>query len=231
MEVHNVGFDSAARSPVVVLEDHDRRVALPIWIGAAEAQAIALQIQGISTPRPMTHDLIKTMLDSTGVEFRRVVIGEIKQGAYLARIHLHAGSKDLEIDSRPSDAIALAVRFQRPIFVATTLLKGEPAVDLTRHAATATATYAGITAQNLTDDMAEFFHVPTGSGVVVANIAVATPDGLQRGDVVLQIDGDTVTGVGDFERKLRNLPSGRPARLTVQRGGEQVQVAFVSPKK
>src|SRR5438132_3111256 len=73
VEVRSVGFDNASNAPVVVLQDHDRKVALPIWIGPAEAQSIALQMQGVSPPRPLTHDLIKNMLDQAGVEFQRVV--------------------------------------------------------------------------------------------------------------------------------------------------------------
>ena len=135
VEVRSVGFDNASNAPVVVLQDHDRKVALPIWIGPAEAQAIVMQMQGINPPRPMTHDLIKEMLDGAGVEFRKVLIQDLKDSTYYAQIFLHAGRQDLQVDSRPSDAIALAVRFHRPIFVARALLKGDSAIDLQHQAA------------------------------------------------------------------------------------------------
>ena len=203
VEVRSVGFDSLSHAPVVVLQDHDRRVALPIWIGAAEAQAIAMQMRGIAPPRPMTHDLIKSMLDQAGIELRKVVIQDLKESTYVASIYLHTASQDLQIDSRPSDAIALAVRFHSPIFVATGLLKGDTTIDLQREAATeSTVKIAGVTLQNLTDEIAEYFSLPPGTGVLVADVAAdAAPGGqeLQRGDVILEVDGQ----IGQWRRRLR----------------------------
>ena len=226
VEVRNVGFDSATRSPVVVLQDHNRKIALPIWIGATEAQAIAAHLEGIAPPRPMTHDLVKSMLDEAGVEFQKVVIQELRDSTYIASIFLRNGRRDLQIDSRPSDAIALAVRFQKPIFVATGLLKGASAIDLPRAAPVeATLTVAGVTVQNLTDDLAEYFGLPRGSGVLVAAVDAAAGAHLRRGDVILQVDGEVVSGVGDFQSKLHALAGGA-GRLSVQRGAERVQVHF-----
>ena len=130
VEVRSVGFDNASHAPVVVLQDHDRKVALPIWIGPAEAQAIAMQMEGINPPRPMTHDLMKTILDDAGVQFDKVIIQDLKDTTYYARIYLRSGRQDLQVDSRPSDAIALAVRFHRPIYVTTALLRGGTTIDL-----------------------------------------------------------------------------------------------------
>jgi bifunctional DNase/RNase len=204
-------------------------VALPIWIGPAEAQAIAMQIQGINPPRPLTHDLIKTMLDGVGVEFQKVVIQTLQDSTYHASIYLHAGRHDLQIDSRPSDAIALAVRFHRPIFVATALLRGDTTVDLDKEApGTSTVKFSGITLQNLTVELAEYFSVPAGSGVIVAEVEHDAPEGLQRGDIILEVNGVRVTGVGDFTTKMRSVQSGKPARLSVQRGAERVPVSFVA---
>jgi bifunctional DNase/RNase len=226
VEVRSVGFDNASNAPVVVLQDHDRKVALPIWIGPAEAQAIAMQMQGISPPRPMTHDLIKEILDGTGVEFRKVLIKDLKDSTYYARIFLHAGRQDLQVDSRPSDAIALAVRFHRPIFVASALLKGDAAIDLQHQLPTASMIkLSGVTVQNLTDELAEYFSVPPGRGVVVADVASDAPRGLQRGDVILEIDGTAVTGVGDLATRMQAL-KGAPAHLSVQRGSKRIPVQF-----
>ncbi len=229
VEVRSVGFDNTSHAPVVVLQDHDRKVALPIWIGPAEAQSIALQMEGISPPRPMTHDLVKTILDQAGVEFQRVLIQEMKQSTYYARIYLRSGRQDIEIDSRPSDAIALAVRFHRPIFVATALLKGESAIDLQHEtAAGTTLRLSGITVQNLTDELAEYFDLPPGHGVIVANIEHDAPEGLQRGDVILEIDGAAVTGVGDFASRMKAVKSGATAKLSVQRGSQRMPVQFAA---
>ncbi len=229
VEVRSVGFDNASNAPVVVLQDHDRKAALPIWIGPAEAQSIAMQMQGINPPRPMTHDLIKSILDGAGVEFEKVLIQSVQDSTYYARIFLHAGSHDLQIDSRPSDAIALAVRFHRPIFVAVALLKGDGAIDLQHQAPSAsTIKFSGVTVQNLTDELAEYFDVPRGQGVVVADVDRDAPDGLQRGDVILEMDGAVVTGVGDLAERVHALKDGTAAHLSVQRGSKRIRVQFAA---
>jgi bifunctional DNase/RNase len=91
--------------PVVLLQDRNGRKSIPIWIGMAEAQAIALQLQGKASPRPLTHDLLKTILEEVGVELDRVLVTDLKEGTYYARIHLINGRKIMEVDSRPSDAM------------------------------------------------------------------------------------------------------------------------------
>jgi bifunctional DNase/RNase len=229
VEVRSVGFDNASHAPVVVLQDHDRKVALPIWIGPVEAESIAMQMQGVSAPRPLTHDLIKIMLDQSGVEFERAVIYDLKESTYYARIWLRAGGRDLQIDSRPSDAIALAIRFRKPIFVSTTLLHGDGSIDL-QHAAPAATTikFSGVTVQNLTDEMADYFSLPPGKGVIIAAIADDAPKGLQRGDIILEIDGTVVTGVGDFVSQMRALKSSSAAHLSVQRGSRRVSIEFAA---
>jgi uncharacterized protein len=230
VEVRSVGYDNATHAPVVVLQDADRKVALPIWIGPAEAQAIATQLQGLSPPRPMTHDLIKTILDQTGVEFQKVVIQELKDSTYYASIWLHSDRQDLQIDSRPSDAIALAIRFHRPIFVATALLHGDSTIDLQHEAPAASMqTISGVTVQNLTDEMAEYFSLPPGQGVIVADVGRDAPDGLRRGDVILEIDGEAVSGVGDFAHKLHALKAGTSSQLSVQRGSQRLPVQLDAP--
>ncbi len=225
--VRSVGYDNATHAPVVLLQDQDRKVALPIWIGPAEAQAIAMQMQGVNPPRPMTHDLIKTILEQTGVEFQKVVIQELKDSTYFASIWLHTSRQDLQIDSRPSDAIALAIRFHRPIFVATALLQGTTTIDLQHEApADSVQKISGVTVQNLTDEMAEYFSLPPGQGVIVADVEDDAHAGLLRGDVILEIDGEVVSGVGDFSNKLRALKAGASVQLSVQRGSKRVPVQF-----
>lgn len=227
VEVRSVGFDMTSHAPIVVLQDRNHKVALPIWIGPTEAQAIAMQLQGVTAPRPMTYDLIKTVLDSTGITFQKAVIQNLKNNVYYARIFLHQGQHDLQIDSRPSDAIALALRFHRPIFVAAALMKGAAAIDLERVApATSTVQFSGLTVQNLTDALAEYFGLPAGRGVIVAAVAADAPRGLQRGDVILEVNGVPVTGVGDFTSKLRAIAKGKAATLSVQRAAQRLRVAF-----
>ena len=123
VEVKGVSFDPAVNSPVVILQNQEQTKAIPIWVGMAEAQAIHLQLEGTVLPRPMTHDLLKNILEKVGVGFEKVVVTEMKDNTYYAFIYLANGKNPLQIDSRPSDAIALALRFHRPIFVATRLFE------------------------------------------------------------------------------------------------------------
>jgi len=227
VEVRSVGLDATSNSPVVVLQDHDRRIALPIWIGPLEAQSIAMQMEGVNPPRPMTHDLIKVILDSTGIEFEKVLIQDLKDSTYYARIFLRSAGRGFQLDSRPSDAIALAVRFNRPIFVARELMTGNGSIDLQRRIpAASTAKFSGITVQNLTEELAAYFDIPSGEGVIVADVAVDAPPGLQRGDVILEMNGTSVTGVGDLAKRMEAVHHGASARLSVQRGPSRVRVQF-----
>ena len=116
MKVRTVAMDQQM-NPVVLLVDQAETLALPIWIGTPEAQSIALELQGVRMPRPMTHDLIRQMLTQLTVSISRVVVTDIQNGTYFAEIHLKSNGADVVVDSRPSDAIALALRTEAPIYV------------------------------------------------------------------------------------------------------------------
>ena len=113
---------------VVTLEEIGGQRLIPIWIGVNEGNAIGLKLQGEQLPRPMTHDLISTMLSTLGVKMERVVVTDLKDGTYYATIILAAGTRRFEIDSRPSDAMALAVRTETPIYVDEKVLKKCPII-------------------------------------------------------------------------------------------------------
>jgi bifunctional DNase/RNase len=226
VEVRQVGFDHDSNSPVVILQDVSKTKVMPIWVGPFEAQAISLELEGTSPARPMTHDLVKNILEKVGVSFEKVVVSELKGSTYYARIHLATGGKPLEIDSRPSDAIALALRFHRPIFIAKALFDsafGLPS-PTTRPELTS-AQISGITVQNLTAELAAYFNVSHTRGVLVADVGKETAkvDRLQRGDVILDVDGESVQDVADLQKKL-NRGKGEPATLHVQRNGKTVTV-------
>ena len=117
MTVEGVGFDHQKQT-VVVLKDWENKKLLPIWIGAAEARAIALQLEGATMPRPLSHDLILSLIGENGGRVTRVVINDLQEGTYFATIDIDTPNGLLHIDARPSDAIAVAVRAQCPVFVA-----------------------------------------------------------------------------------------------------------------
>jgi bifunctional DNase/RNase len=225
VEVSQVALDPASRMPVVLLEDKGHTVALPIWIGPAEANAIAERLEGIESPRPLTHDLMKAVMDRVGVGLQRVVIRELRDNTYYASLILLWEGKEVEIDSRPSDAIALAVRFKQPIFVDRALLQGQGALEL-RGARDEPLNVDGVTVQRLSDELAEYFSLPPGQGVVVSAVSDAAEPALRRGDVILEVDGRPVRDPADFRAQL-DAHGGR-AELSVQRDGARVRVAFTS---
>jgi bifunctional DNase/RNase len=109
--------DPITNLPIILLRDRDGQRVLPIWVGASEANAIALQIENITTPRPMTHDLLRNVIHDLKAEIRKVVVSDLKDNTFYALIHLEVNGEALAVDARPSDAIALALRARAPIFV------------------------------------------------------------------------------------------------------------------
>lgn len=122
MELTGVRVELPTNQPIVLLRERDGERYLPIWIGASEAAAIALSLQGVVTPRPMTHDLIKTILEDLSVDVQRIVVTELRDATFFATIQLQRSGEDHEVSSRPSDAIALAVRMSVPIFASEDVL-------------------------------------------------------------------------------------------------------------
>ncbi|MFH1612606.1 MAG: bifunctional nuclease family protein [bacterium] len=123
MKVSGIGIDPKTNMPVVLLKDIDNTQLLPIWIGMFEANAIAMEVEKTSSPRPFTHDLIKNILNTTHILCEKVIISEIKDTIYYAKIILKFGNNLFEIDSRPSDAIAIALKLNAPIYVEEEVLK------------------------------------------------------------------------------------------------------------
>ncbi len=121
-----VRVDLHSNTPVVLLQETEgAQRSLPIFIGPPEATAIALALQGIEPPRPMTHDLMRDILEALGARVSKVVVTEVRDQTFFAEIHLQVGTKRLEISSRPSDAIALATRTSSPLYVADELMDAE----------------------------------------------------------------------------------------------------------
>jgi hypothetical protein len=118
MVIYGVSFDMVGKQPIVLLKTVESNKFLPIWIGHPEAAAILMKLQGATTPRPMTHDLLSEVLGELEVECTRVSVTELRDNTFYASISLRSGARELEIDSRPSDALALAVRSGAPIFAA-----------------------------------------------------------------------------------------------------------------
>ena len=131
MQIKGLMLDPSSKLPIVILRDEERRYLLPIWIGVFEANAIALRVEEIETPRPMTHDLLQSALTEVGVQVKKVLISDLQENTFYAVIYLSRDGEELTLDSRPSDAIALALRAEAPIFVLPEVLRNARSLDMT----------------------------------------------------------------------------------------------------
>jgi bifunctional DNase/RNase len=122
MSVYGVSFDVASKQPIVLLKSENTNRFLPIWIGHPEAAAILMRLQETELPRPMTHDLFTNVLGFLSTSLQHVLVTELRDNTFYAVLHLLSGEREMDVDSRPSDAIALAVRTEAPIFAANELL-------------------------------------------------------------------------------------------------------------
>jgi bifunctional DNase/RNase len=132
MTVKGLMIDPITNMPIIVLRDGDGQRILPIWVGVFEANAIALQIENVQTPRPMTHDLLKNLIDDLEARVERIVVCDLKDNTFYAAIHVTTAAAAMHVvDARPSDAIALALRTGSPIFVEDRVIENARAVDST----------------------------------------------------------------------------------------------------
>ena len=130
MKVEGLTLDPLTNMPIIILKDLLSDKALPIWVGYFEANAIALEIEKINTPRPMTHDLLRSMISSLHAKVKHVLINDLKDNTFFAVISVIQNGSDMTIDSRPSDAIALALRTKSPIFVEEKVIEAAKKLDL-----------------------------------------------------------------------------------------------------
>jgi bifunctional DNase/RNase len=130
MLISGLTLDPLTNSPIVILKEVDGDRTLPIWIGLLEATAIASELEGIKFSRPMTHDLLKTIIDRIDIEVNKIEVCDLKNNTYYALIHLNHKGKEISIDARPSDALALSLRMGAPIFVSEEVIKKSKQIDL-----------------------------------------------------------------------------------------------------
>ena len=123
MKIRGLMMDPVTNMPIVILKDVNGNTVLPIWVGVYEANAIALEIEKVSTPRPMTHDLIKNLLMGLNTSVKKVVVSDLREETYYALIWMEQDGEIISVDSRPSDALALALRLDCPIYVEEQVLK------------------------------------------------------------------------------------------------------------
>jgi bifunctional DNase/RNase len=228
VQVARVGFDDETGSNYVLLRDESESRVLPIMIGESEAQAIMLALHGIKPERPFTHDLIRSIIGQTGNSVDRIVIGDMRDEIYYATIYLDGGR--YSIDSRPSDAIALAMGMNAPIYVNNKLFASAPAMGLGAGGKIPdTAQALGITVEQMTPELASAFGVPAGRGVLVSEVSSpARKAGVARGDLVVKVGNREVKALDDFSRQVASIKSGSNVELTLDRDGSSRTVTLES---
>jgi hypothetical protein len=132
MKVRGLALDPVSNMPIIILRDEEDKRSLPIWVGIFEANAIALELEKIPTPRPMTHDLIKNILETMEARLLKIVVTDLRENTFFAELHLQVGEGEVTVDSRPSDAIALALRAAAPIFVDEEVVRKAKSLEVTK---------------------------------------------------------------------------------------------------
>ena len=231
MKVRGVTMDPERHSPIVVLEGRQGHEAFPIWIGIPEARAIALELEGVVTPRPLTHALLNNILIDLEIDIGRIFINDLRDNTYFAKIDLLRGPETVTIDARPSDAIALAIRAKAPIFVARKVLEATRTVILTEPRGQKDSTrMCGISVQSLTPQLARLFNLTSTDGVLVSS---ADPESsaenvdVRRGDVITEADGTIIRTVADFRDLCRGKKAGEEVLLNVTRDQRPVELKLL----
>src|SRR5262249_11836054 len=229
VRVVTVGFDQDTQAHYVLLANADGSRELPIMIGENEAQAILLMLHGIKPQRPLTHDLLQSIIEKTGNRVDRITISDLRDEVYYAQIFMNKGK--YTIDSRPSDAIALAMHFNAPIYVSSKLFIGGRQPLLTRNSpGPHTAKALGITVEELSPELATYFKAPAGGGVLVADVSgSATVSGVQRGDVITKVGLHDVKAPSDFSTDVEAEGTDADVTLQLYRDGINRTVVVRAP--
>jgi uncharacterized protein len=221
MQVKGVALDPQGSTPIVILEALKGHQAFPIWIGIQEAQAIALELEGTPTPRPLTHILLKNILADLQVHVRRIVIHDLRDSTFYASILLQQGTTTYSIDARPSDAITLALGAKAPIYVAARVLQSVRTVTLSGASTPQTSTKQfGMHMQSLDEKLASVFHLESTDGVLVAFVEEGSPaaqQGVRGGDVITGVNGHHIKDMQELLETLTRDTAGKEIVLQVLR--------------
>ncbi|MBF6569049.1 MAG: bifunctional nuclease family protein [Candidatus Binataceae bacterium] len=227
VEVGRIGVDNRTGTHYVLLRDKHGR-SLPIMIGESEARAIVLAMHGVKLRRPLMDQLLSSIIEKTGNHLDRAVISEIRGGTYYAYITLD--DDQYQVDCRPSDAIALAMNTDAPIYVNEQLFQHPGASDLTTVQLPATIQKFGLTMQQMTPQLAGYFNGSDSSGLLITDAAgVGAAAGLSRGDVVVSIDGDAVNTLEGFSAAAARVGANAPVTIVARHDGTARAITFRAP--
>ena len=227
MEVKGVRLDAIGHTPVVLLADKEGKKAIPIWIGFLEATAIDKELKNITSPRPMTHDLLHSILAQVQVQVKEVKIVDLKDHTYYATLFLKLNKGVIEVDARPSDAIILALKSKIPILVAAKILD-EQGIALTQKSAFGER--YGIRIQQLTPALASHFNFKSPKGILVAEVlpgSVSEASGMKAGDIITKVNSKEVGSVQEFEEMFDKLKAGDSLRIILFRDEKFQEVNLI----
>jgi bifunctional DNase/RNase len=216
MEVKAVRVDALGHSPVVLLADKEGNKVLPIWIGLLEATAIDKELKNMTSSRPMTHDLLHSILNQVQVKVKEVKIVELKDQTYYATLFLKLNKGVIEVDARPSDAIILALKSKIPIYVSVKILD-EQGIALTKKEALGER--YGIRIQELTPSLASNFNFKGKKGVLVAEVltgSASETSGIKAGDIITKVNSKEVGSVQEFEEIFDTTKAGDSLRILLE---------------
>lgn len=226
IKVKRVMLDPSTKTPtaVVILESTKDKRLIPIWIGNEEATSIAIEMENVATPRPNSHDLIRSILQGIGATLHRITITDLRNNIYYAVITLRHRGQEFHIDSRPSDAIAVALRMKAPIYASTQVLAKARQLPLpNKTQEDFRKIRGGLHVQDLTSELANLFGLPSADGVLIADVELGSPAsnaGLQRGDIILKVDGKMVHKVADLEGILAGGKKSGQVKMELYRKGK-----------
>jgi len=229
MEVKGVRLDITGQNPVVILADKEGNKALPIWIGLLEANAIDKELRNIPSPRPMTHDLLHSILTQIQVKVKEVKIVDLKDHTYYATLFLTMNKRLIEIDARPSDAIVIALKSKIPIFVSGKILDAQ-GIAFTKE--NRFGERYGIRVQELTPSLASHFNFKGQKGVLVSEVvpgSTAEAHGIKAGDIITKMNLKETGNIQEFEEVLDSIEAGTSVRILLFRN-EKIQEINLSLK-
>ncbi len=213
VSIQQLIVDPATRNPVVTLSDPDKKRALFIWIGPSEARAIHAELQGIKHFRPLTHDLLASVINEYNGEVDRIVITHAKENVFYATIMIEKDGKLVEIDARPSDSLVVALKFEAPVFVSKTLFER---MSLPMEEKAEIEDEYGLALQELTPELAEYLSFSLKRGVMVSGIrkgSQAAKDGLETGDIIVDVGGQIIENVLSLKKAFAETKTPVKARI------------------
>jgi uncharacterized protein len=226
VELATVGMSAGTGVPVVLLREPGSGDVVPIFIGAAEARAILMALYEVPVPRPMTHDLLGNVLTALQASLERVIVDDLIDGGYFGMLELRVQDRPgtTLVDTRPSDALALAARVGAGIYVAPKVLRAMPELEFEPLEGQQIVTAIGITVVEATRELREAMQLPPDAGVLVSRTTGAAQEaGLAPGSLILTVNGEPPLSPLDFLHKVRRTPADETARIGYWQEGERLE--------